>query len=48
MIQLENVVSLGSDLMSSFSKGLLSTTTQGLSDSADLAVGVEGHLDGDG
>lgn len=34
--------------MSNFSKGLLSTTTQGLSDSADLAAGMDGHLDGDG
>ncbi len=36
------------DLMSSFSRGLLSTTTQGLSDSAGLGAGMEGDLDGDG
>lgn len=36
------------DLMRSFSRGLLSTTTQGLSDSAGLGEGMEGDLDGDG
>lgn len=34
--------------MSSFSRGLLSTTTHGLSDSAGLGAGREGDLDGDG
>lgn len=35
-------------LMSSFSRGLLSTTTQGLSDRAGLGAMMEGVLDGDG
>lgn len=36
------------DLMSSFSRGLLRTTTQGLSDRAGLGAGMEGDLEGDG
>lgn len=36
------------DLISSFSRGLLTTTTQGLSESAGLGAGMEGDLDGDG
>lgn len=43
-----NFVVICTDLMRSFSRGLLSTTTQGLSDSAGLGEGMEGDLDGDG
>lgn len=35
------------DLMSSFSKGLLSTTTQGRSDRVGLAAATHRDLDGD-
>lgn len=48
IMQLWGPAVICTDLMRSFSRGLLSTTTQGLSDSAGLGEGMEGDLDGDG
>lgn len=43
----DELLSISPNLISSFSRGLLSTTTQGLSDRAGLGAGREGGLVGD-